>query len=126
MSADDVRLDKWLWAARFFKTRTAAAEAVTGGKVHVNGTRTKPAHVVKRGDEVSVRRGIYETVAVVRDLSAKRGRAPEAARLYEETEASRERRERMRAEARAVEGLRTAGRPSKKERRDLRRFTGRE
>ena len=124
MSAPGVRLDKWLWAARFFKTRPAATEAVTGGRVHLNGGRTKPAHPVRPGDEVSVRQGIFETVVVVLAVSERRGPASEAACLYEETADSRARRERLREEARLREGLRRAGRPDKRERREIRRFRG--
>ncbi|MGH7858899.1 MAG: RNA-binding S4 domain-containing protein, partial [Candidatus Binatia bacterium] len=112
----------WLWAARFFKTRSAAADAVTGGKVHLNGARTKPAHVVRPGDALSVHRGIYETDLIVRAVSERRSGAPEAALLYEETEESRARREALRVEARAVAGVRAAGRPTKHDRRELRRL----
>ena len=84
MEATSVRVDKWLWAARFFKTRALATEAVTGGKVEVNGERVKPARAVKPGDTVSVRLGPYLHDVVVRGLSDKRGPASIAQGLYEE------------------------------------------
>ncbi len=84
-----IRLDKWLWAARFFKTRALAAEAVEGGKVQVNGDRPKRARPVQVGDEVRVRLGPYEHTVSVRALSGRRGPASEAAGLYEETVESR-------------------------------------
>ena len=90
-----VRLDKWLWAARFYKTRTLAAEAIAGGKVQVNGDRPKRARPVAVGDEVRIRQGPYEHSVVVRELSERRGPASQAATLYEETAASREARERL-------------------------------
>jgi len=83
------RLDKWLWAARFFKTRSLAAEAVEGGKVRLNGNRAKPGRAVRVGDEVAIRRGPYQWVIKVRALSLKRGPAPQAQSLYSETEESR-------------------------------------
>ena len=83
-----VRLDKWLWAARFFKTRALAAEAVEGGKVQVNGERPKRARPLQLGDQVRIRLGPYEHTVEVRDLSAHRGPAARAAELYEETAAS--------------------------------------
>src|SRR5947207_12138251 len=95
---DRVRLDKWLWAARFYKTRSLATEAVAGGKVDVNGERAKPAKAVKPGDEVRVRLAPYEHILIVRDLAERRGPASVAQRLYEETEASRQARERLAAQ----------------------------
>ena len=121
------RLDKWLWAARFFKTRSLAAEAVEGGKVHLNGSRTKPGHVVQIGDELKIRRGPYEWIVTVRGISLKRGPASEVQALYEETEESRQNREalanELRFRGRIVSEMK--GRPSKKDRRDLLRFTRR-
>lgn len=96
-----VRLDKWLWAARFFKTRRLAADAIRGGKVAVGGVRAKPAKEVRLGDTVSVTKGPYEFVVVVDGLSERRGPAPEAQRLYHETEQSVERREELRDRRRA-------------------------
>ena len=126
--ADDrVRLDKWLWAARFFKTRSLAAEAIAGGKVQLNGDRPKRAKGVQPGDRVRVRVGPYEHEVVVRALSDRRGPASEAAKLYEETAASVAAREKLSLQLRSVThdfGF-EKGRPSKKERRDIERFRDR-
>lgn len=123
----EIRLDKWLWAARFFKTRSLAAEAVEGGKVHLNGNRTKPSRAVRPGDELKIRRGPYEWVAIVRGASLHRGPASEAQLLYEETEESKRNREalanELRFQGRIVSEIK--GRPSKKARRDIQRFTRR-
>lgn len=128
-SADDdrVRLDKWLWAARFFKTRSLAADAVAGGKVDVNGDRAKRARPLQPGDVVRVRLGQFEHEVVVRALSARRGSASEAAALYEETPASVAARERLSIQLRSVshDFSHEKGKPSKKERRDLHRFRDR-
>ena len=122
-----VRIDKWLWAARFFKTRSLASEAAAGGKVDVNGERAKPAKIVRVGDEVHLTLGVFEHVLVVRGLSERRGPASVAQGLYEETPESAAARakmaERMRYEAAAL--IADAGRPSKKDRRDIRRARGR-
>lgn len=122
-----VRTDKWLWAARFFKTRAQAAEAIAGGKVEVGGERVKPARLLRVGEEVRVRLGPYVHVVVVRALSDRRGPATVARELYEETEASRAERERhawqLRHAAPVVEP--GDGRPTKKDRRDLDRMRGR-
>jgi ribosome-associated heat shock protein Hsp15 len=125
---DSVRVDKWLWAARFFKTRSLATEAVTGGKVDVNGERAKPAKPVRPGDEIRLRAGPYEHTLIVRQLGERRGPASVAASLYEETEASRAKRERLAAQLRlAPSGFvyENKGRPTKKDRRDLSRFIDR-
>ena len=121
---ENLRVDKWLWAARFFKTRSLAAEAVEGGKVHLNGARTKPAHIVRAGDELTIRRGLYETIVVVRALSEQRGPAAKAQALYEESEASKAAREALAMQFRLERGpaFQSEGRPSKKERRDIRDF----
>ncbi len=84
-----VRVDKWLWAARFFKSRSIAVTAIEGGKVTVNGERVKPSREVKNGDSVRVRLGPYEHVVIVRAISDRRGPATQAALLYEETAESR-------------------------------------
>lgn len=123
-----VRLDKWLWAARFFKTRGLAAEAVSGGKIHVNGARVRPARPIRMGDQLLIRRGPYEWRVVVRLLETQRGPATQAVLLYEETEESKRQREQLAGELR-VRGSgqsRMTGRPSKKQRRDMLRFTRRE
>jgi ribosome-associated heat shock protein Hsp15 len=123
--AGRVRLDKWLWAARFFKTRPLAADAVGGGKVLVGGERVKPAKLLQLGDEVRLRLGPYEHVVVVRGISERRGPAAVAATLYEETEDSRA------ARTWLAEQLRMAppafvyeekGRPTKRDRRELDRL----
>ncbi len=123
-SDERIRLDKWLWAARFFKTRSLATEAVDGGKVQVNGERVKPARAVRVGDQMSVRIGPYVWGIVVRGLSDRRGPAPEAQKLYEEASASLSERlataDRIRA-ARPMNPLQK-GRPTKKDRRELDRL----
>jgi len=123
----DVRVDKWLWAARFFKTRSLAAEAVSGGKIEINGERVKPSRVVRIGDKVGIRRGPYEWTIIVKDASRRRGSAPQAQQLYEETEASRRKREAAIAQLRLERPpeLDIPGRPSKKDRRSIQRFTKR-
>jgi ribosome-associated heat shock protein Hsp15 len=126
--ADRVRIDKWLWAARFFKTRSLATEAVDGGKVELNGERAKPAKLVKEGDEIRLRLGPYEHVLVVRALGERRGPASVAQTLYEETEASRAAREKLSAQlkmAPAAFVYEEKGRPTKKDRRELSRFIDR-
>src|SRR5688500_12017875 len=97
---DKVRLDKWLWAARFYKTRSAATVAVDGGKVEVNGEGVKPAKLVKPGDEVRIRQAPFEHVVIVRAIGERRGSAAVAATLYEETPASIGARERLREQLR--------------------------
>jgi len=116
-----VRLDKWLWAARFYKTRALATEAVNGGRVHVNGQAAKPAKGVKEGDRLEISVGQSRFVVDVLALSDKRGPAAEAARLYAETDESRVARERA-AELRRLAPLPVAGgRPTKRDRRRLER-----
>lgn len=118
------RLDKWLWAARFFKTRSLAAQAISGGKVEVNGARTKPARRIRPGERLTIRRGVTQWVVVVRALNRERRPAREAVLLYEETPESREARSseeecRRQAHARRQRGL---GRPTKRERREFERL----
>ena len=122
-----MRLDKWLWAARFFKTRSLATEAVLAGHVHVGGARVKPAREVRVGDTLDIRRGPVTWTVEVRALTERRGPASEAATLYEETSDS------VAARARLSEQLRMApaafvyeekGRPTKRDRRELDRFFG--
>ncbi len=122
-----VRLDKWLWAARFFKTRALAAEAVDGGKVELNGDRARRSRLLNVGDELRIRLGPYEHVVTVAALSARRGPAATAATLYRETDASREARERLALQLRNAAPIfqHDRGRPSKKDRRDIDRFRGR-
>lgn len=126
--AGKVRLDKWLWAARFFKTRSAATEAVDGGKVDVNGEHVKPAKLVKAGDVVRVRIAPFEHVVTVRGLGERRGSAAAAQALYEETPGSLDARERLRETLRMAPAAfvyEEGGRPTKKDRRDLQRFIDR-
>jgi len=121
-TGNDVRLDKWLWAARFYKTRSLAAEAIVGGKVQLNDERVKRARTVQVGDEVRIRHGAYETVVRVRALSGRRGSAPIAATLYEETPESRAAREKLAVQMRSLPGAHDSGRPSKKDRREIARL----
>jgi ribosome-associated heat shock protein Hsp15 len=122
-----VRLDKWLWAARFFKTRSAAAQAVDGGKVDVNGERAKRAHSVQAGETITIRRPPYEQVIVVRAVAELRGPAAVAATLYEETEASREARLRLAYQLKNAPTLtfEGGGRPTKRDRREIERLKNR-
>jgi len=120
-----VRVDKWLWAARFFKTRPLAAEAISGGKVLVAGERTKPAKLLQEGDEVRIRLGPYEYVVIVRGISERRGPATVAAMLYEETVASRGAREKLSEQLRMAPGgfvYEDKGRPTKRDRREIERL----
>jgi ribosome-associated heat shock protein Hsp15 len=120
---DKVRLDKWLWAARFFKTRALAKAAIEGGKVHCRGERCKPGKEPKIGEQLVIRAGFDERTVVVRALSAVRRGAPEAQLLYEETADSLARREQAAAMRKAGSlGVETDGKPSKKQRRALQRF----
>lgn len=121
---DRVRIDKWLWAARFFKTRSLAAQAVEGGKVRLNGERTKPAKEIRAGDRVLVLIGGYRWEVTVLALSDRRGPAEVARTLYVEDAASLAARERQIAERRLQAGSAGAlkGRPTKKARRQIHRF----
>lgn len=127
MSSDEitrVRLDKWLWAARFFKTRGLAAEAIETGKVEVNGERAKRAKQLQVGDQLRVRLGPYHHIVKVRALSERRGPPAVAAQLFEETEESRKAREAMQLQVRVAQSAPgyDRGRPSKKDRRDIERL----
>ena len=118
---NDQRLDKWLWVARFFKSRTSAAEAVTGGKVQCNGDRSKPGRTIKPGDRLTIRKGIYEFEIIVERLSRQRLPAPAAQELYTETPESEQQRT-LRQEQARVERLAmpiSDGRPNKRDRRIL-------
>src|SRR6185503_11373958 len=118
-----VRLDKWLWAARFFKTRGLAADAIDGGKVDVNGTRAKRAKMIQVGDEVRVRQAPFEHVVHVRGLSERRGPASVAATLYEETAESKARRESLATQIRSMPSDEwESGRPTKRDRREIDRL----
>ena len=123
-SVDTVRIDRWLWAARFFKTRSAAKAAIEGGKVHADGARIKPAKDVRIGQELQIRRGHSEVTVVVTALADRRGSASIAQALYQETAASIEARE-VASSRRRMEraGLQVPSmRPTKKGRRDLRKL----
>jgi len=120
------RLDKWLWAARFFKTRSLASDAVDSGKIHVDDERAKPAKEVRLGMTIRVRRGPEEMVVVVQGLSIQRKGAPEAALLYSETPESIAKRENAKLTRENEHGQRDRGlgRPTKRQLRDIRKFTG--
>ena len=124
---DKVRLDKWLWAARFYKTRALAAEAVEAGKVQVNGDRPKRARPLQVGDELRIRLGPYEHIVTVLALSHRRGPASQAAELYQESAASRSAREALAVQLKSLHSLfgPERGRPTKKDRREIERLKGR-
>ena len=116
-----MRVDRWLWAARLFKTRGAATEAAVGGRVHVNGTRVKPAKEIRAGDRLDVTLGGARRELVVLAVAEKRGPASVAATLYEETPESLARRERLAVERRVARplGADLGARPTKRDRRRL-------
>ncbi|MFD1800800.1 ribosome-associated heat shock protein Hsp15 [Mixta tenebrionis] len=123
-TAEGVRLDKWLWAARFYKTRALAREMIEGGKVHYNGQRSKPSKLVELDAELTLRQGNDERTVIIRAVTDRRGPASEAQQLYSETPESVEKREKM-AQARKLNALTMPHpdrRPDKKERRDLMKF----
>jgi ribosome-associated heat shock protein Hsp15 len=124
--SERVRIDKWLWAARFFKTRGLAVEAIDGGKIEVNGVRVKRAKLVQIGDEVRIRQTPFEHVVHVRGMAERRGPASVAATLYEETAESKTKREALATQIRSMpEDDWDSGRPTKRDRRDIERFRGR-
>lgn len=122
-----VRLDKWLWAARFFKTRAKAKLAIEGGKVHMGGSRTKSSKEIQVGDELVIRQGFDEKTVMVIALSVQRGSATAAGLLYEESADSVARREELALQRKAMSGNRLAldHRPSKRERRQIHQFKDR-
>ena len=122
-----VRLDKWLWAARFYKTRALAAEAIDGGKVDVNGDRAKRAKAVRAGDQIQLRQPPYAWHLVVRGLSERRGPASVAVTLYEETRESRQARELLALRMKSMPPplFTEKGKPSKKQRREINELKGR-
>lgn len=123
-NSEGVRLDKWLWAARFYKTRSIARDMIEGGKVHYNGQRSKPSKLVEVNAELTLRQGNDERTVVIAEISEQRRPAIEAQQLYRETDASIEKREKM-AQARKMNALTMPHpdrRPDKKERRDLMKF----
>ena len=118
-----VRLDKWLWAARFFKTRAIAKAAIETGKIHMDGQKAKPSRMIELDNMLTIRQGDIEKTVRVIIASEHRGGAPEAQLLYEETATSLEARERKSAEQRAFHGSTpTSTRPNKKQRRQIHRF----
>ena len=123
-----MRLDKWLWAARFYKTRSLAQQAVAAGRVKLNGDRVKAAHAVRPGDALAIRIAEFEWSLVVRGLSEQRGPAPQAQLLYEESEASRAGRQKRADQRRwgTEPSLQLKGRPTKRNRRLLEKFASRE
>ncbi len=126
MAEGSVRLDKWLWAARLFKTRALAVDAIGGGKVQVNGARAKRAKALKVGDHIRVRHGPYEYQLTVRALSERRGPAAAAALLYEEDPGGKRAREALAAQLKLLPApaYRGKGRPTKKQRREIERWKG--
>ncbi len=126
-SPDKVRLDKWLWAARFFKTRSQAATAIGGGKIHVDGERPKPSREARVGQRLAIRAHETEWEVIITELSDRRGPASEAQKLYQESDASKLNRQRL-AEQRKQHAILLGdrpGRPTKKDRRAIVRFTRR-
>ncbi len=125
-SDDKCRLDKWLWAARFFKTRSIAADAIDGGKVRVDGDRVKTAKEVKIGMLINIRNKDFEIEVKVMALSNVRRGAPDAALLYAETDASQSKRDNAKLTQQDALGIRErgAGRPTKRQQRDIKKFTG--
>ncbi len=121
MAVDNsVRLDKWLWAARFFKTRSIAKEAIDGGKVHCDGVKGKASRVVTTGMSLKIRQGFHEKTVIVKDLSDKRGPAKIAQTLYEETADSIKQRETLAVQRQSMP--KTEGKPDKRQRRQIHRF----
>ncbi|HBI15641.1 MAG TPA: RNA-binding protein [Desulfobulbaceae bacterium] len=124
---EQIRIDKWLWAARFFKTRSLASQAVGGGHVQVNGSRVKQSRAVQVGDTLQIRRGQDEFVVVVQGLSGKRGPAVQARALYLETDESRQGREAARQQRLAGgAALPPARRPDKRDRKKIRKLLRKE
>jgi len=119
-----LRIDKWLWFARFFKTRSQATDAVAGGLVHINAERVKPAHDVRIGDTLTITRAELRYEVIVQSLPVRRGPAAEAQATYAETAVSIEQRERKRAQLRMAPPA-PQGRPDKHDRRALRSLRGR-
>jgi ribosome-associated heat shock protein Hsp15 len=123
---DKMRLDKWLWAARFFKTRSLATQAIDNGRVKLNGERVKPAREVKPGDRLDVHLGEADWTLTVRALAMQRGPAPVAQALYEEDPACHARRLQQLQDRKLAASPEAAikGRPTKRDRRRIHRFTG--
>ena len=119
---ETIRIDKWLWAARFFKTRSIAKAAIEGGKVHHNGERVKVSKEIRVGTELTIQEGFDKKSVLVKALSGVRGPAPIAQQLYEETEVSIARRELIATQRKLHNLARPDHRPSKKDRRDISKF----
>ncbi|WP_353173109.1 RNA-binding S4 domain-containing protein [Acinetobacter rudis] len=117
-----MRVDKWLWAARFFKTRSAAKEAIEGGKVHHQGERVKVSKEIRVGMQLTIQQGFDKKTVLIKGLSAQRGPAPVAQQLYDETSDSITRRELLSTQRKLHNLARPEHRPSKKDRRDLQKF----
>ena len=126
IAPDRMRLDKWLWAARFFKTRSLATQAVDHGRVKLNGERVKPARELRVGDRLQLHVGDFDWTLTVLGLSMKRGPAPEAQRLYAEDPASQARRQQQILDRKLTPRPEASikGRPTKRDRRQIHRFTG--
>ncbi|HVS26722.1 MAG TPA: S4 domain-containing protein [Burkholderiales bacterium] len=122
-NGDKVRIDKWLWAARFYKTRALAAGAVEGGKVRLDGARVKPSKTLRPGDALEIRQGPYRYSIMVRELSDRRGSAALASQLYAENEESKKAREQLKAQLQMQSRPFHKGRPTKRARRQLQKFT---
>jgi ribosome-associated heat shock protein Hsp15 len=123
-----VRIDKWLWAARFYKTRALSAEAIDAGKIEINGERAKRSRHVQGGDRIRIRMGPYEHIVQVKGISERRGSAPVAQALYEEDPEGKKAREAMAAHVRAMNANTgyESGRPTKKDRREIERLRRRD
>jgi ribosome-associated heat shock protein Hsp15 len=123
-----VRLDKWLWAARFYKTRGLSADAIDGGRIEVNDERAKRSRLVQAGDRLRIRMGPYEHIVLVKGVSERRGSAPIAQALYEEDAESKKAREKVAAHVRAMNANTgyESGRPTKKDRREIERLRSRD
>ena len=121
-NVESMRVDKWLWAARFFKTRSISKAAIEGGKVHHNGERVKVSKEVRVGMELTIQQGFDRKTIVIKALSANRGAAPIAQQLYDETEVSVARRELLTTQRKLHNLARPEHRPSKKDRRQISKF----
>ena len=121
-TVESMRVDKWLWAARFFKTRSISKAAIEGGKVHHNGERVKVSKEVRVGMELTIQQGFDRKTILIKALSANRGAAPIAQQLYDETEVSVARRELLTTQRKLHNLARPEHRPSKKDRRQISKF----
>ena len=126
MPPSETRIDKWLWAARFYKTRSLATDGVSGGKIEINGEHVKPSKMVKTGDLVRIRIGPVEYLVIVKAIGERRGSAPAAQALYDETPESKALREKIAAQRRFASppAYEEKGKPTKKDRRDMDRWRG--